>query len=467
MGRGWLVGIAVTALGCGRIGFDPGGSLGDAGDANTNPPPMGFGPAATGCGPITPADPVVYVATTGSDTTGNGSITSPYRTIQMTYDRVAPGTMILVQPGIYGSVNFMRMVSPQRITVAAITPYTVRVEDASLPFACNGCTGLVVDGIYVHATGTGGLPVMHINGGQDVVIRNCIVDNAGTSASIRLSGDPVNVSVLRNMLYDGNPPLHAAQITGATIQDNVVVHTRTLNGAILWLEAPLGGVSRIQRNILAGFSGCVDCGMLEMRLDNGTSVASNLLISGSAPSDGAFKLEGPTNAAIQFNTIVGDVPGTAFALTGTQYNSTPVSNLTFTNNVFADPTGTLGDFSDGTPTDITSPVVMSNAYWNGGQALAPGINDAVDPFGDPQAVLGDPQLPSFTPFTAPLWDPVNLQFSDGSKTICDEFYRLALQYGMPAATSPLAGAATGADRPLDLLGFARTSMTIGALEVRN
>ncbi|HEX5059089.1 MAG TPA: hypothetical protein VFV99_07000 [Kofleriaceae bacterium] len=464
MGRGWPVGFVLAVLGCGRIGFDAVGG-GVASDANTNPPPDGFGPAATGCGPLPPTGSVVYVATTGDDNSGDGTMGSPYRTIQRTYDRVAPGTTILVQPGVYATpLDLTRTVSPERIAIAAVTPYTVTVEDLSQPLSCSGCTGLVLDGLYVHATGSGGLPVLHINGGQDVVIRNCIVDNSGSSATIRLSGDPVNVTVLRNMVFDGNPPLHAAQITDVSIVDNLVVHTRMLNGPLMWLESPLGGTSRIQRNILAGFRGCIDCGMLEMRLDTGTRVESNLLVSSTAQSDGAFKLEGPIDATIQFNTVVGDVPGTAFALTGTEYNATPVSSLILRNNVFADPTGTLGDFSDGTTTDIPSPVLMSNAYWNNGAAMPPGVNDSVDWTNDPQAVLADPELPSFAAFTPPVWDAANHQFADGSKTICDEFYRIALSYGMPAAGSPLVGAATGPDRPLDLLGFARTKGAIGALE---
>src|SRR5262245_59123322 len=60
MRRGWILGGIAVLLGCGRIGFDPGG-LGDGG----NIPPDGFGSVATGCGPPVPSGPVVYVATTG------------------------------------------------------------------------------------------------------------------------------------------------------------------------------------------------------------------------------------------------------------------------------------------------------------------------------------------------------------------------------------------------------------------
>ena len=43
----------------------------------------------------------IYVATNGSDTTGNGSLSSPYRTIQKAADVCSPGSTILIRGGTY------------------------------------------------------------------------------------------------------------------------------------------------------------------------------------------------------------------------------------------------------------------------------------------------------------------------------------------------------------------------------
>ena len=51
--------------------------------------------------------PVWHVATTGSDSTGSGSISSPFATIQKGIDTSSDGDTVLVSPGSYcGSVNF-------------------------------------------------------------------------------------------------------------------------------------------------------------------------------------------------------------------------------------------------------------------------------------------------------------------------------------------------------------------------
>ena len=51
--------------------------------------------------------PVWHVATTGSDSTGSGSINSPFATIQKGIDISSDGDTVLVSPGLYcGSVNF-------------------------------------------------------------------------------------------------------------------------------------------------------------------------------------------------------------------------------------------------------------------------------------------------------------------------------------------------------------------------
>ena len=51
--------------------------------------------------------PVWHVATTGSDSTGLGSINSPFATIQKGIDTSSDGDTVLVSPGLYcGSVNF-------------------------------------------------------------------------------------------------------------------------------------------------------------------------------------------------------------------------------------------------------------------------------------------------------------------------------------------------------------------------
>jgi hypothetical protein len=48
-----------------------------------------------------PSDGVLHVATTGSDTIGNGSSANPFRTIGRASNSATPGTTVLVAPGVY------------------------------------------------------------------------------------------------------------------------------------------------------------------------------------------------------------------------------------------------------------------------------------------------------------------------------------------------------------------------------
>jgi hypothetical protein len=452
--------VAFMAIGCGRIGFDPPNDLAVL--------PPGFGPAATSCTYSSPGGPVVHVAPDGDDTSGDGSLGAPWRSIQMTYDRVAPGTTILLQPGVYGeNVVLDRTISPQRITIRAAIPYTARLEAPEHVLYCQGCTGLVLEGLDVRGLDAGSvIPVLHIDFANDVTVRNCIVNNAGSNATLRVAGDPVgNITIARNMLYDGGPALHVADASAVTVEDNFILDARSVPDREVWIEAPTGAPTVIRRNIIAGFRGCDTCGMLQLRLDQGSRVESNLFIGGPAPSQGALQLEGSTGLTFQFNTVVGDLPGSAFALTGTTYGGTATAGLTLANNIFSDPTGTMGDFADRTTAEIIGPMLRGNLYWNAGTPVPGDPNDAVTVQLDPQPILADPRLPAAT-FVPTTWDPAAGKFSDGSSTICEAFYGAAMQYGAISGDSPAAGAATGSDRPADLLGFTRPTASVGALEPR-
>lgn len=48
---------------------------------------------------------IIYVAPTGSDTTGNGSLGQPYRTLNRAADDATPGTAIRLQPGTYTNAS--------------------------------------------------------------------------------------------------------------------------------------------------------------------------------------------------------------------------------------------------------------------------------------------------------------------------------------------------------------------------
>jgi hypothetical protein len=90
---------------------------------------------------------------------------------------------------------------------------------------------------------------------------------------------------------------------------------------------------------------------------------------------------------------------------------------------------------------------------------------------DPQHILGDPELPSYTGLVLPRWNPAVSVFADGSLAIRDAFQRLIDLYGTPSAGSPVVDAAQPAYSPtVDILGRPRGSGNapdLGAVERPN
>ncbi len=65
---------------------------------------------------------VIYVATDGSDTSGNGSSSNPYRSIKKAADMATPGTKVLVRPGTYIEENIRPKVSGTKDAMIVFRP---------------------------------------------------------------------------------------------------------------------------------------------------------------------------------------------------------------------------------------------------------------------------------------------------------------------------------------------------------
>jgi hypothetical protein len=157
----------------------------------------------------------------------------------------------------------------------------------------------------------------------------------------------------------------------------------------------------------------------------------------------------------------------------TEGSNLPNQNIRFYNNIWSDPTGTMGaenasrpnDFSD-TPSGQTSSFVLDrNLYWNGSNPVPSDSAELVNPTSDARRIVANPLLPSFAGLVLPRWNASTGQFGGGATTIRDAFVRLVNSYGMPGAGSPVIGAADAAQSPThDILGNPRSAPEIGAAE---
>ncbi|MGL5003560.1 MAG: DUF1565 domain-containing protein, partial [Casimicrobium sp.] len=113
-----------------------------------------------GCpAPVGGSGTTIYVATTGNDTTGNGSAAAPYKTIQKGISVMASGDTVIVKPGTYvGKQNFVNSRTASGFSSipsgTALRPTTIRAE---VPFSVriqNGGALNYFDNLVLLDTGT-------------------------------------------------------------------------------------------------------------------------------------------------------------------------------------------------------------------------------------------------------------------------------------------------------------------------
>jgi hypothetical protein len=206
-------------------------------------------------------------------------------------------------------------------------------------------------------------------------------------------------------------------------------------------------------------------------------VENNLMLGNSTNTMRAsFGVKGCADVLFRHNTVVGDLPSLAFAMRLNREGSNlPVDNVTFVNNIWSDPTGTMGasnigpnDFSDTPPADTDSWSLDSNLYHNGGLSIPEDPSELINYTDDVNRIVGDPVLGPQIGLILPRWVPGNNEFADGSSTITEVHRRLVLDFGKPAPGS----AAVDTADPLsasdeDILGQPRPygAQDLGAYEV--
>ncbi|HEY5671119.1 MAG TPA: hypothetical protein VIS10_14085, partial [Anaerolineales bacterium] len=206
-----------------------------------------------------------------------------------------------------------------------------------------------------------------------------------------------------------------------------------------------------------------------MRIEN------NLMIGNAQDMvNSLLALSGVKDIAFANNTVVGDLPSDAYAFRVDQKGvNLQNQNLYFYNNIWSDPSGTMGadlsgdknNFSGGEPVQVSNLILDNNLYWNGPKLIPPG-KVASPLLDDARRVVTDPLLnTNHAAIVLPRWN--GSAFLSGSLTIRQEFERLVELYGKLPANSPAIGKADPAFAPPDdILGRPRSaSPEMGAYEL--
>jgi hypothetical protein len=453
--------------------------------------------------PAAAAECDAWVSPTGSDS-GSGTAASPWRTMTHAAESVADaGCTVWFMPGVYNGYEEIERPFTTLTTFRSATPYAAVLQNSGTVLDIDGATNVVIDGFEIRHDGPGARSyVVNVDQGggrwaENVTIRNNIIHDSHDNDLLKIHNGVRHAHVVGNVFYNQGPSeqhMDVNSVTDVVIEGNLFFNDFDASGRpspgdtkhyIVVKDSNesadgLLGARRItiKGNVFAHWQGgnesIIQVGndgksYLEAR---DVDIVNNLFIGdGTDRAQSVLGVAGAADVRFVNNTITGDFPTRAIALRIVRKGSNPMNErIVLANNIFSDPTGTLGagpgetsgKFSTGESSAVTGLVLASNLYWNAGAPLPPG--DVVSPADDPGRVVADPGLESDIPAPVPTtWQGTT--FASGAHTIAQEFSRIVQRYAVPG------GAVAGVGRSdlapaTDILGNLRgSSPSAGAVEV--
>ncbi|HSG18510.1 MAG TPA: hypothetical protein VLE70_19610 [Anaerolineae bacterium] len=443
------------------------------------------------------------------DDTNPGTQADPWATLQHAAETIPDaGCTVWFESGTYVGENQIEARFQTLATFKAIIPYSAILENGGPTLSLKGARNLLFEGFEIrHSPQAAAKHVIETarktgtsTWTENVIFRDNIIHDSYNNDLMKIHNGSRFITVEGNVFYNqatGEQHLDVNSVTDVVIQDNLFFNDFAGSGRqnnndtkhfIVVKDANEGedgleGSERvtIRRNVFLNWEGEL---VTFMQIGNDgkafheaedVMVENNLLIGNSANAISApLGIRGAKNVTLRNNTIVGDLPAKAYGIRAEIIDLNPQNqNIFLYNNIWADPTGTMGaegpgdnshEFSNGDPAQSSNVILDNNLYWNGNAAIPPG--DLVSPLvDDANRVVGDPLLnTNHGSITLPRWNGVS--FASGNTSVRDEFIRLVVAYGQIPAGSPAGGQADPANAPGDdILGRSRSAgPELGAYE---
>jgi len=458
-----------------------------------------------------------YVDPAGSN--GNpGTMALPWATLEYAfYNADDNSCTVWFNPGVYDAASVLdNSGGGDRFTTTttfkSFQPYKAILQNPDKVLDLLGVQNMIFEGFEIKQTTPAPTirqvvidfhratsPVLWAN---NIIFRNNIIHNANGEDIALLKGGVQYITFENNVFYNQGGEQQMLDINSAldiTVQDNIFFNDfsnpENFRRSFIEIKDTNGNTDgyegskriKIRRNVFLNYQGAdygrfvqVGVGDETFHMAQDITVENNLMIGNSPKNiDTAFGVSGSKNVYFVNNTVVGDLPASAYAMEITKQITNPLNeNIYFYNNIWSDPTGSMGAcylcganvFSMGDPLSFTNLVLDNNLYYNGGSAIpttAP--EEIVNPLvADVNRVVADPGLETNqSSITLPRWN--GSSFLSGNTTIQDEFSRLVEDYGSILPTSPASGAANNTYAPTeDIRGVSRPgSPSIGAYEPLN
>lgn len=459
-----------------------------------------------------------FVATTGTDNSTCGAESSPCATIDYTVaNKVSGGDTVIVKDGTYSGRTYITEAFADWITIRAENPYHVKLTNIAQGSEVFGIFGegeknIIIDGFifsnhdpsYTCSTDREANVMFHIESASNIVLRNSILwgnDADNTCNEIlkinrgSLTAYPRNIHIRGNILYGrpnsgGTDLLDSVRPGELDVYENIFFDQNVTSAhsfITIKRQAPgnlaPGGTPRedrfkIYRNVFLNWSGAGDQAFIQLGEDapdtpqiTNALIENNLFIGNSSTTIVApFQFKDVQHIKVRANTVTGNLPCGAygFRIGNEIAASSPDKYIDIRNNIFSDPTGTMGSrFMITYPTSLNLSTITldHNMYWNGGNALP--SSGSVPPSEDLNRIVVDPLLQTDqSGVVLPIYNETIDLFPSGETTIRREFERLVHTYGGIGESSPAKDAADASNMPGDdILGMTRDdNPDIGAFE---
>lgn len=464
-----------------------------------------------GSGPAAGQSATLWVATDGSDTTGDGSAGNPWATITHAVDEAPDGALILVEAGTYsGRVRLGRSFA-SGVTVRSQVPYQARLRHDSTVITAFEAQGVTVEGFDIahDGPGAGGLviQIQDLIAGPDftrrITLRDNVIHDSFNNDLLKINFGAGEIQVLGNLFYNqsgSDEHIDVNSVSDVLIEGNVFFNDFEGSGRANGndtssyivikdsdgTDGRLTGSERItvRRNVFLHWQGSTGSNFVLIGEDGNPFfeardvLVENNLMLGDSPDvmRAAFGVKGGRDVTFRHNTVVGDLPSLAYAFRLNTEGANPANeNVVLRQNIWSDPTGTMGaenpsrpdDFSDTPPGETASFTLHRNVYWNGPEPVPVDGGELINVTDDLERLEEDPELPAATGVTLPRWVPGTGLFADGSASILVVFETLATTFGVPDPSSPAVDAGDPAHAPADdLLGRPRDAQPdLGAVEL--
>jgi len=433
-----------------------------------------------------------------------GTASQPWGSIQYAITKVPDNTCtIMVKPGLYEGIQEVKRRFITRTTIRASISYKATLENYGAVLSVSGARNITFSGFEFRHAGPGSdvLVVEVRRSGntwaENITFQNNIFHDSYNNDLLKIYDGARNIVVQNNIFYnqgENEQHMDVNSVNNVIIQDNIFFNDYAGSGrampanlhAFIVIKDSNGNADgqigsrnvTVRRNVFLNWQGGKEP-FIQVGNDgkpyveaSDVSVENNLMIGNSMQEMiAAFSVSGASNVRFINNTISGNLPSSAYAFRIVVKDQNPKNqNIFFYNNIWSDPTGTMGaganggsnQFSSGDPTATQNLLLDNNLYWNGGRPIPPG--DVASPSNDAHRRVANPRLTTDqTKIILPRWN--NSAFLSGKATIREEFIRLVNLYGKIPATSPAIGKANPAYAPTtDILRRLRRYPDLGAYE---